>query len=502
VRHGWLPLVLVAVFGALCLRAGWLCDDAYITFRSVDNLVSGLGPTWNPGERVQVFTHPLWMLLLTAGRLVTGELYYTSLALSLTLSIAVAFLVSSRAATYGTGAVVALACLSSSKAFVDYATSGLEGPLAHLCIVLVALAWLGGGTGARSAFLLALPAGCLLATRPDGLPLILPVLALGLWERRTHWRAALMGLLPLLCWEMFALLYYGFPFPNTAYAKLSHGLPRGALIDQGLTYLGNSLRLDYVTLPATAAGVVLAFARRERALVALGAGVLLQLGYVVWIGGDFMSGRFLTAPLLVSVIVLSRLEWGGRSAAGLSLAAVLLALVQPLSPLRAPTHYGAEVSPPEHVDARGVSDERAYWFHYTGLFSTSRKDDTARHVTRGYPVKHLVEDGQRVTVAHAIGFPGYFWGPDIHHLDTAGLADPLLARLPIDPDEPWRIGHFIRPLPEGYLETVQTGENHLSSPALAEYYDALSLVTRGELFSSERLATILKLNLAVRAPSP
>ena len=39
-----------------------------------------------------------------------------------------------------------------------------------------------------------------------------------------------MGFLPLLCWEMFALLYYGFPFPNTAYAKLSHGLPRGELL--------------------------------------------------------------------------------------------------------------------------------------------------------------------------------------------------------------------------------------------------------------------------------
>ena len=33
-------------------------------------------------------------------------------------------------------------------------------------------------------------------------------------------------MLPLLAWELFSLLFYGFPFPNTYYAKLNTGIPK------------------------------------------------------------------------------------------------------------------------------------------------------------------------------------------------------------------------------------------------------------------------------------
>jgi arabinofuranosyltransferase len=58
----WGVLGLLLVFTTL--RA-WLCDDAYITFRTVDNFIHGYGLTWNVAERVQAYTHPLWMLLLS-----------------------------------------------------------------------------------------------------------------------------------------------------------------------------------------------------------------------------------------------------------------------------------------------------------------------------------------------------------------------------------------------------------------------------------------------------
>ena len=47
------------------LTTAWLCDDAYITFRVVDNLPGGFGLRWNTFERVQAYTNPLWMLLVT-----------------------------------------------------------------------------------------------------------------------------------------------------------------------------------------------------------------------------------------------------------------------------------------------------------------------------------------------------------------------------------------------------------------------------------------------------
>jgi len=58
----------------------------------------------------------------------------------------------------------------------------------------------------------------------------------------------------------------------------------------------------------------------------------------------------------------------------------------------------------------------------------------------------------------------------------------------------WRIGHFRHAIPEGYLETLKTGEIMIEDPNIAEYYEKLRLVTRGDLFDPQRLVEIWKLN--------
>ena len=60
-----LTWLLLAALAAQVLRLAWLSDDAYITLRSVENFTHGYGAVYNVGERVQSFTHPLWMLLLS-----------------------------------------------------------------------------------------------------------------------------------------------------------------------------------------------------------------------------------------------------------------------------------------------------------------------------------------------------------------------------------------------------------------------------------------------------
>jgi arabinofuranosyltransferase len=95
----------------------------------------------------------------------------------------------------------------------------------------------------------------------------------------------------------------------------------------------------------------------------------------------------------------------------------------------------------------------------------------------------------------AIGIGGYLDGPRVHTIDFLGLADPLLARLPSHDRHWWRIGHFERKLPEGYWATLETGRNEIADPKLAVYYDYLSIVTRGEVLSIERIKTIARFNL-------
>jgi hypothetical protein len=38
---------LFLVLAIVIVRTAWVCDDAYISLRSADNLVSGRGLTWN-----------------------------------------------------------------------------------------------------------------------------------------------------------------------------------------------------------------------------------------------------------------------------------------------------------------------------------------------------------------------------------------------------------------------------------------------------------------------
>ena len=49
-------------------RGAWVCDDIFITFRYVDQLLAGRGVVFNPGERVEGYTHFLWLIVLAALR--------------------------------------------------------------------------------------------------------------------------------------------------------------------------------------------------------------------------------------------------------------------------------------------------------------------------------------------------------------------------------------------------------------------------------------------------
>ena len=78
---------LIVVFFVIVLRDAWIGDDAFITLRTVKNFVEGRGIVWNAVERVQTYTHPLWMFFLSIFYFVTREGYYTTLAACLSTSM-------------------------------------------------------------------------------------------------------------------------------------------------------------------------------------------------------------------------------------------------------------------------------------------------------------------------------------------------------------------------------------------------------------------------------
>jgi arabinofuranosyltransferase len=126
---------LLILFTYVFLANAWVGDDAHITFRTVWNFVHGYGLTYNPDERVQAYTHPLWMLTISAAHFVTREFFFTVTAISFCFSLLAGAVILRRTRTLGSAALVAL-WLLSSKALIDYTASGLEYPLSYFLIAL------------------------------------------------------------------------------------------------------------------------------------------------------------------------------------------------------------------------------------------------------------------------------------------------------------------------------------------------------------------------------
>ena len=468
-----------------------MSDDAFITFRTVDNALHGDGLRWNPAERVQTYTHPLWMLLLLATTAVTGNPYLSSLGLSFALTAcAVVLLVRNARGRIGP-AVFALSAITWSSAFVDYSTSGLENALSHALLALLLAACADPtdrpARAARRGMLVALIG----TTRLDLLVLAGP-LAIGslMRPRRTlPWFA--LGLWPLVAWEVFSVVYYGVPFPNTAYAKLATGIPKPELLHQGFVYLLDSLNRDPVTLLVIAhrdrgAGLnrpapSLDCGPRARAVSRVRGAHRRRLHV-----GPLPHGAVLRRPHAAGASGVASLAGGPRGAGRGGARA---------------GHVGASTTPhllfggfPQPIEMiwppSGIVDERRYYFPRTALVTRHGLRTGPEH--EAWVIASLRAQHPTTVVWNTVGMPGYALGRGRHFIDRLGLGDPLLAGCPRI--RRWRIGHYERTLPEGYFESVLTDSNQIADPGLAAYYDVIREVTRGPLFTVRRWKAIVRLN--------
>lgn len=490
-------LLLSAIFAVVVIRRAWLCDDAYITFRTVDNFLHGYRLTWNITERVQAYTHPLWMILLSIVAFFTRDLYFTSLGLSIVIALGVVFFLGYRFSKSETSAALAVVVLILSRAFVDYSTAGLENGLSHLLILIFYFLFFQEIDTPKRIFWLSCIASLGLLNRMDLALVFAPALVMVLWRSR-NWQTVkwlLLGQVPFILWEIFATLYYGFPFPNTAYAKLNTGIPNGEYIQQGFLYLLNSIQFDPVTLTTILASSVLILFSRKRKYYPLLVGMTLYVLYVIKVGGDFMSGRFLTVPLMCAVMLLSQIDLDRLASTSLILifTFVLILGLTGINNTFQINELGAIDSGPIHVGENGILDERMLYYGGTGLLNVKRNQPP--------PYFYWGIDGERVRTQqldvvdqYGVGLFGYYAGPQVYVLDRLALADPLLARLPAMRAVDWRIGHMMRKVPGGYVDSLKLKGNRIQDENLAEYYEKLLVITRGALFSPQRLVEIWKMN--------
>ena len=490
-----------SLFAFLLLRTAWISDDAAITLRTTLNFLHGYGPVFNIDERVQAYTHPLWFLLLSLSSLITRNIYIATYGLSIVTSCAALALLLAQSRQTWWNLMLAGLPLLFSKAFLDFSTSGLENPLSHLLVAACVLSINSHGEERplepRNLTAFFLLAGQLYLTRPDLLLLIAPLAMRIAFAARCNMRHTVYALLiagiPVLLWTLFSLYYYGSPVPNTAYAKLGTGIPLAEKFQQGVIYFIHSIGQDPITPALIVIGLWLGL-RSDWTNRALSLGIILYLLYTASIGGDFMAGRFLTAPMFAAAIMVARTPI--PPALTLPLAASLSVLALTTLPHTLLSSYDYH---DRYVGPSGIANERGFYYEEHGLLNMSR---TRLKQPEWTTPSRMSKIGNVDTICGGLGFASINSGPSVHWIDICALADPLLSHIAPPPNAKWRIGHFKRAIPDGYKASLQQDRNMLASPMLKAYYDTVRLITRAPLNAPGRIQAIIDSNLGRRPTLP
>lgn len=479
----------------LVFKTAWISDDAYITFRVADNFVNGYGLRWNIEERVQVFTNTLFLFVFIPFYFIFRDAYFVSLFLNFLFSIATILLLK-KITDSKEKFLVLIAGFCFSKAYIDFSTSGLENSLTFFLLALFLYVCFKFKDSNKKGLYISLIFSGLFLNRPDAILIILPAILLMLFRDKLSYKSVFCGLIPLFVWEIFSIIYYGFPFPNTFYAKLNTGIGQPALINQGGLYFLNSILIDPITLFIIFSALVLnliSLINKEKNIFSfISIGIILYLLYVLYIGGDFMSGRFFACCIPFSLFVLSNLIKRQKIVFVFLFIFIFLCLNSPFYSIY---NFNVENKIIVEYPVQRVS-EREFYYPVTGLLNVLTKGkkviDESGYAKSAKMIRNDNTQQRKTGMSIAIGMFGFYAGPDVYIIDQVSIADAFTARLPAA--KRWRIGHFAREWPEGYENTLRQGVNLIKDKKLSGFYDKISLITKGKLFSRERFKAILEVN--------
>jgi hypothetical protein len=429
--HPLAPWLTVAAMAWAVYRAAaqaWVSDDAFISFRYAENFVEGLGLVFNAGERVEGYTNFAWTMLIAAAVRAGADPIAFAQGAGIACYAATIVLLAWTARKAGAALPAAALGLALHEHAQVFATGGLE--TAMFTLLATALVVAAARAARPGGFALAGFLGVLATmTRPDGA--LLYAVALALAARRSaaarSWlplaAAALPGVVLYLPYFAWKWSYYGYPLPNTFYAK-SAGSPYPA---QGLYYVALYFRCYWILLPGAALLVGLAaraaWARTAAPLAAAAlAASALYVAFVAWVGGDFMFARFLVpiTPLLLLGFDLFAARLAAPWAAFALTAAVAAGTVARV--------YPEQVAQPG--GARGIVEERK--IYTPQLVEYSRLAGGLLHgLLGGQDTRAAVFGGQAMLA--------YFARVPLAIECSTGLTDPHIAHLPIR--ERGRVGH-------------------------------------------------------------
>lgn len=325
----WL-LALLAAMLSLQLSLG-VCvqEDAFISFRYAQNLVEGHGLVYNPGEPVEGYTNFLWTLFVAVGMGLGIDPVPLSRFGGMASGVALLLLVfgfarNDDADRRVTGGLVAAALVALAPAVISESVQGLETVFFALLVTAGVLMTVRGRrleasneSGALRALALGTAVTALSAmTRPEGVGVFaLALMGAAVWRWREGGRllarsdlfAVVIFLLIYLPYWLWRFNYYGYPLPNTFYAKTGVGI---AAVWSGLDYEWKFLTSNPVLLLLTLWAIYRGIIGRRKdgqagpklatdpLFTTAGIVVLGYLLYVISVGGDFKATFRFIVPVL------------------------------------------------------------------------------------------------------------------------------------------------------------------------------------------------------------
>lgn len=360
---------------------------------------------------------------------------------------------------------------------------------------------------AATMFKLAILISLIAMTRMDAVLMFIPMILYVYLTRRDKVSfikavgLGILGLLPFIGWEVFSVIYYGFPFPNTAYVKLGTQIPEREYLVRGIQYLLTSLSFDPILILVPLIAVFLVLRLRKSNYISCILGVILYMIYVCYIGGDFMVGRHFTVLFLISLICLLKFmedeDEPGMIRKRFEKVYIILAtgaiiFSYSARPVTNQYLFGYGASP--------IADERGGYFEYTSLYNNAiaylkTGNMVIRNAWNESGIQELRDAGCSSGLLIMVPGISIYYNSDIYLNDLYALGDPFLSKLPAVREDNWRIGHMWREAPVGYDDTVITGYNSIKNESLREYYEVIKLITRGPIWDKDRLKAVMDINL-------
>ena len=467
----------IAAFAFAAWGQRWMSDDGFIYLRVVDQLRAGNGPVFNPGERIEAATSPLWVGLLTMASPLFPTVSTAWLAVAIGLGLSLAGLALAQWGAHrlwdgGRGRAllpVGALVIAALPPFWDFATSGLETGLAF--------AWLGACfwglaslSRTRDGVAWWLPAllGIGPLVRPDFAIYAATFLAaMFVLRRSAGWRGwlragALAVALPG-AYQVFRMGYYGALTPHPAFAKEASS----ANWPQGWRYLVDAVEPYWLFVPLLlllAIALPSLLSKRDRmprtvVLAAMLSAAVAHGAYVVYVGGDFMHARLLLPALfaLVAPFAVMRVDtkWSVAAAIGIAAWAVVCAAAlrvpyDGVGPDGIANERGYYVALAQHEHPVTVDDYRAYPGAVLAVIEEAQIADGDVLLLQDREEIVLRDDVRAVAVVQAasIGIYGAVFDTDVYIADAYGLVDPVAGRLELSARG--RPGHE-KVLPESWV---------------------------------------------------